>query len=94
MKSMGKLTTLASHIRSDIKKFEKGEPLDPEKLGQDIDQLRKEKHELRSFLFTLKFGKFQELLTGKVSTYNPNFHQKSKPSTKNHTSPQPSDKSK
>lgn len=75
---MGKLTILGAQIRNNIKKFEKGEILDRTKLGTDIDQLRKAKHELRSFLFTLKFGKFQELLTGEVSSYNPNYRERNK----------------
>lgn len=91
---MGKLTNSGVQIRNDIKKFEKGEGLNREKLGIDIEQLRKEKHELRNFLLTLKFGKFQELLTGKVSNYNPNsiLHQKSSTATKNPLSPQSLDK--
>lgn len=70
MKSVGKITGIASQIRNDIKLFEKGEKeIDRIKLGEDIDLLRKTKHELRSNLVTLKFGKFQELITGKVENY-------------------------
>jgi hypothetical protein len=59
------MTNLAGSIQQDIKEFEKGGEIDKEKLGKDIDRLRFMKHELRQ----IKFGKFQQILTGKVDDY-------------------------
>jgi hypothetical protein len=59
------MTNLATSIQQKIKEFEKGEEIDKEKLGKDIDELRFLKHELRQ----IKFGKFQQILTGKVDDY-------------------------
>lgn len=65
LSKIGETTNLTISIQKDIKKFEKGGKFDKEKLGTDIDKLRFLKHELRM----IKFGKFQELLTGKVDDY-------------------------
>ena len=62
---IGEIADLISIIRKDIKEFEKGGEIDREKLGKDINRLRFMKHELRQ----IKFGKFQELLTGEVDDY-------------------------
>lgn len=45
--------------------MEKGGEIDKEKLGKDINKLRFLKHELRQ----IKFGKFQEILTGEIDDY-------------------------
>jgi len=59
------MTKLATSVQQDIEEFEKGGEINKEKLGKDIDKLRFLKHELRQ----IKFGKFQQILTGKVDDY-------------------------
>lgn len=69
MSQIGVLNNLVVRLRVNIKEFEKGNHLDREKLGQDINELRKQKHELRQSLMLIKFGKFQQFLTGETDVY-------------------------
>lgn len=65
LSKIGEMSNLANSIQKDIEEFEKGGEIDKKKLGKDIDKLRFMKHELRQ----IKFGKFQQILTGKVDDY-------------------------